>query len=550
MKYKKEPRYSKSYYSKARVIAVSALLLCLVAFFTVSSVFIYKHNVMDALTNLKTENVQSLNLVSEAIETSTRIGTFFSIYKNISPVFQSQTDMDLLKATLSQEIQSFVSCFDYIKGVCVDTGNFVVKKGDLSGGEYITFQKSNMFEIRYLTDMVWPKLIQIEYQSANTDRFNVTVNLSATYLSSKNLRDNNYLISKDGTILLTVDTELSGKKLQDVSEIHLDDIFSGKTESGRYLVAVSPLEQGGAYIVSLKSSAEVRTEVFGQLVLYSFFCLMISIISVVLLNCFLKRLYQPIQSVIQTIKYLIPDDQIAVEQEADFINRCIRDRHSPLDEETEAAVIKIKNSQLKVLHSQISPHFLGNSLDVIKWESVKKLGIDNPIERSLATLTLFLAEATQYKKIISTIEEEIQRTKLYIELMKFCYAENLSVFWNVDNSVLGCSIVSLTLQPLLENSITHGFIHMQATPEIHMDISCQNDSIRIIIRDNGGGMTPDMLKSIQQSLRDDEYTQRHIGLKNTHLKLKMLYGDEYGIRSIHSCDTGTQIELVIPKYFL
>ena len=109
------------------------------------------------------------------------------------------------------------------------------------------------------------------------------------------------------------------------------------------------------------------------------------------------------------------------------------------------------------------------------------------------------------------------------------------------------AIVSMSLQPFFENSISHGFSRKETNPKICVRISSADNLIYIEIEDNGKGMSKATLDSILESLKNDEYAHKHIGIKNSHLKLKLLFGEEYGVTDIQSTSKGTYIKITIPK---
>lgn len=220
-------------------------------------------------------------------------------------------------------------------------------------------------------------------------------------------------------------------------------------------------------------------------------------------------------------------------------SNCVSD--PDMSEVTQSAILQIRKSQLYTLQSQISPHFLGNSLDIISWKAVDVMGIDNPISESLNVLSLFLSNSYEYSSVFLTIREEIGKTNEYIKLAKSCFIKNLTLNWQVDNDLLQYSIISLTLQPLIENSIVHGFRYPESREHATINISIlrQGNDIDITLEDNGSGMSEDTLKELRIALFDEEISKHHIGLKNCHLKLKLLYGPKYGITRIDSSPSGT-----------
>ncbi len=210
---------------------------------------------------------------------------------------------------------------------------------------------------------------------------------------------------------------------------------------------------------------------------------------------------------------------------------------------------KSKYSQAQAVYSQINPHFLFNTLDNLKWRSVLDLGVDNNIEKICILLQKIIYECLQQSDMISTIKKEIEIANTYIALMQIRYENTFSVDWDVDEEIKTALIIKLTLQPLLENSIMHSFEPNKPGQKIAISIKKETEnSIIITVSDNGKGIDKEKLKKIQNSLKDEEPSSKHIGIKNVHLRYRLLYGEEFGIIAIESDNTGTRVHLRTPYH--
>lgn len=539
-------KYSKTFFNRTLFKTVLSFILGSVIMFSVFAILIYNNTLESAKSSVESENEKSYQQITEILESNTRICMFFATYKDISPVFQSQSEFDLRQATLREEVETFISCFDYIASIELDTGDYVINLGSLPKGEMNHLQKYRSFHINYSNASEWPYILQIQHLDEDYDEFNVTINIYAQFISNQYISDNTYLLAPDGTILVAKDTSLLWKNISDVMNIDMESVRNDKSDKN-YINVQSFIGDDGAVVLTLKDRKEIHSDAFSQIALLLVVGVFIATVGMVLIYTLLKKIYGPIEKVANTLKYYMPENESLAEKDVQLIEKFSGQENT--DQNVRAAVLQIRKSQLQTLHSQISPHLLGNSLEVIKWEIIKRLGYNNPIEESLSTLSLFLSEAYQYKQMITTLSDEIDRTNLYIKMMRFCFYDRLTVNWNVDESLLNCSIISLTLQPLIENSIIHGFNDENENPEININILSENEKIIITVKDNGYGMEKGILNDILKSLYDDDsVSKHHIGLKNTHLKLRFLYGSEYGITNISSDSSGTKIELCLPKY--
>lgn len=547
---KQKSKYSDEFYKKILLrssFAIMLLSLILLIFFAWQTI---DNHFEQAEENLVLENNDCFSTLEETLENAKRITMFFSLYKDLSPLFQVETDLDIRKAMLQEEARTFITCFDYIANIKVVTPDSSISHGLLSDREledvvkYEKVQELDSFTLYVTTPDSYPPLLTLEYTSKNLDMFTTQITLYSEYLSQYYMSDNSYLLSGDGRIILSKDYSLIGKKITEVAEIEFDAIQKG-TESSKYIHTQQPLTETGMILTSLSPKKGIYTDIATQLLILLLGYFFITAIGIVILYLVLGRIYRPIKDVAQILKYYLPDNDSMMEGDAMFIKKCMK-RYSTTHN-VDAALLRIRKSQLITLHAQISPHLLGNALEAIKWEIIDKLGYNTQLEHAIASLSLFLEDSYEYQQIITPIKAEIERTKYYADMMIYCFFDRLKIEWDVAEDVLDSAIVSMSLQPFIENSISHGFSRKEKNPKIMVRISSVDDLIYIEIKDNGRGISPEILSSIEESLKDDEYAHKHIGIKNSHLKLKLLFGEEYGVTDIQSKETGTYIKITIPK---
>lgn len=546
----KKSKYSDGFYkdillrSSFAIMLLSLILLVFFAWQTIDNHF------EQAERNLVVENNDCYSTLEETLENTKRITMFFSLYKDLSPLFQVETDLDIRKAMLQEEARTFITCFDYIANIKVVTPDSTISYGLSSDKTYENIlkyekvQELDSFILYATTPDSYPPLLTLEYTSSNLDTFTTQITLYSEYLSQYYMSDNSYLISEDGIILLAKDYSLIGNKITDVAEVEFEAIQNG-TSSDKYLHTEQSFADNGMLLTSLTPKRDTYREITTQLLILLLGYFFITAIGIVILYLVLGRIYRPIKDVAQVLKYYMPDNDSMMESDARFIKKCMQ-RYSTT-QNVDAALLRIRKSQLITLHAQISPHLLGNTLEAIKWEIIDKLGYNTQLEHAIASLSLFLEDSYEYQQMITSIRAEIDRTKYYADMMVYCFFDRLRIEWEVAEDVMDCAIVSMSLQPFFENSISHGFSRKEKDPKITVRISSADDLIYIEIEDNGRGMSETTLANIVESLKDDEYAHKHIGIKNSHLKLKLLFGEEYGVTDIQSGTEGTYVKLTIPR---
>ncbi len=156
----------------------------------------------------------------------------------------------------------------------------------------------------------------------------------------------------------------------------------------------------------------------------------------------------------------------------------------------------------------------------------------------LSDLLRYLAKT---KETLVTIEEEIMHAKLYSNIMKMRFKENLSFTWKIPGEVMKCKIIKFTLQPLIENAIYHGIMPKQNKGTIQVECRAGKDEILVVVSDDGVGIDRDKLEKIEEELDKQDL---NIGLYNVQNRIKILFGNDYGmhVKSI----PGEKTEILIP----
>lgn len=199
-----------------------------------------------------------------------------------------------------------------------------------------------------------------------------------------------------------------------------------------------------------------------------------------------------------------------------------------------------RKAEILVLQEQIKPHFIYNTLSTIKFMATvqKSTGITKMTE---ALIALLRASAKYNGKLI-TIEEEIYLIKSYIFIQQTRYYEKFSVNFNYDEAVLKYKTLNLILQPMVENAIFHGISAKNGKGSIDINIEAINDEVVYVIEDDGIGMTEEEARKILTR----ENNSGSIGIYNVDKRIKLYFGDKYGIRIESTPNVCTRIIIRIP----
>ncbi|GAA0085066.1 sensor histidine kinase [Clostridium sp. CTA-7] len=200
--------------------------------------------------------------------------------------------------------------------------------------------------------------------------------------------------------------------------------------------------------------------------------------------------------------------------------------------------------EMKVLQAQINPHFIYNTLNVIKlMATISK--VDN-IRSVTDSFMKLLALTFKSNSSFITIREELQYITSYSEIMRVRFGDNFNLIMNFDESLKDLYIIKLVLQPIVENSIVHGLNELEGSKDIIIKGYLKEDKLIIEVIDNGVGMYEEDITKIFENHNKSKTSLNGIGIKNTEKRIKLNCGDEYGIKIDSEKYKFTRVTLILP----
>ncbi|WP_349668374.1 histidine kinase [Lacrimispora sp.] len=292
----------------------------------------------------------------------------------------------------------------------------------------------------------------------------------------------------------------------------------------------------------------------GTISLIFFFCVAIGLT----LSWFISRqLSAPISRLKKRLEFISggnfdPDRTIETADEIGSIGKQINQMSSRISNLMETRVQSEKEKrdlEIKMLQAQINPHFLYNTLDSIKWIATmqKNSGIVQVVT-ALSSLLKNMAKGFNEKV---TLRQELDFLQNYVIIEKIRYIELFDVSIQVDQEVLyDAKIVKLTLQPIVENAIFNGIEPSGRNGLIQINVSTENGILYISVKDNGIGISPENIeKLLTDTSRITRSNMSGIGLPNVDRRLKLVYGEEYGLKLESELDQYTLITIALPLEF-
>lgn len=205
----------------------------------------------------------------------------------------------------------------------------------------------------------------------------------------------------------------------------------------------------------------------------------------------------------------------------------------------------LNRAEYKALQAQVNPHFLYNTLDTMA--SIAEIRNCPEVSHMSQSLALIFRYSLNMKDPFSTVENEIVHLKNYIYVMDMRMHDNIQYTFDVDEMTLKSKLPRLSLQPIVENAINHGLRNKRGIKKIGIQIKREQMDLVICIEDNGIGLDT---SAINESLRKNEldFVEKgnSIGLHNINARLKMLYGNQYGMHLESMLGEGTKVFMILP----
>lgn len=272
--------------------------------------------------------------------------------------------------------------------------------------------------------------------------------------------------------------------------------------------------------------------------------------------------FTPIQRIINEIER--PDladeenaEEVVMNGEQDFNNevhyvtemvRKAKKKNIRYQLETGKWMEKLNNAQMIALQSQINPHYLYNTLNMINWKAVQQLGLNNSVSEMISALSRFFSIGLQRNSYLIMIGEELEHAKLYAKILAARYEETISVKWDVSEEILSFKAIRLTIQPLIENAVYHGLRPKRYEGNITIRGGCVGDYIYLTVEDDGVGMEDtECIRLNYELLNHYETESAHIGIRNVNQRIKIVFGDDYGVNLRRNESGGLDVSMILPK---
>lgn len=362
--------------------------------------------------------------------------------------------------------------------------------------------------------------------------------LSESCLQEIDAGSRSYILAADGTVLLSAKSSEIGLPISQLYGVSAEALAVKPNQTGQ--VQGKPWQlssartEGGLLLLHAAEKAGYSAITAGSVARGLLFCLIYLAITAMLVLVIFRSILRPIRTILNVIDTNMLAGEGYGPDVMGYIYTNISglySKNSVLSQRVYDTLRELRRQQLIAGQMQINPHFLSNTLSAVNWMAMEQLhSIDNPISDSLTLLSDIFHTSLNTSEIIVPIEREIAATKKYIEILKLRYGADFNVYWETDPQLYPKYILKTVLQPLIENCASHAFSNYTGERNVYIFICKKEGDISVAVQDNGVGMAPEKLEALRKSVEDfDSGVQQHIGLRNIHHRLKLLYGEGYGL---------------------
>jgi len=366
---------------------------------------------------------------------------------------------------------------------------------------------------------------------------------NSTAGSSAQNKSDYFVAGKSGIILASNDTNIIGENISAVPERY------GKSR----IIIEAPVEISGW---TLTEAINVRslTRPFDIILYILYLVLIIIILFFIRYNTFFfARILNPLKHIIAKMELVGNGDFSVRAESGSFIelNR-ISESFNYMVEKISILTEAIKEEQrertrieIEALRYQLNPHFLCNALNAIRMMAI--ITKNDSIRKMSAALMMITEDTLAREDTVYSLEHELHILDNYVYVMQVRYGNTFELIKDVDNFLLDFGVPSMILQPLVENSILHGFHGLPRPGTIVVSASLSEDALIISVRDNGNGMTVENLADIFNDVGKGRHMGlSRIGLYNVRRRIVLSYGNAYGLEVASYPGEGTVVTLKLP----
>lgn len=413
--------------------------------------------------------------------------------------------------------------------------------------------------VETLTQDSYPWVVTIAQKMSDGKRKDVQVCMDirfsqiADYVDNVGIGQHGYcfIMDEEGNLIYHPQQQLINAGLKQEDTQNIKSMESGSFQQANVIYTVYSLKNGNWKIVGVSYVDEMITNKLDNMIR-----LVVYILPVVLLTAFWvgffssKLISNPANDLAKAMREFEKDAenfefcQVNGTREitslSDSFGHMVVQVQNLMEQVREEEV-SLRKTELNALQAQINPHFLYNTLDSIAWMCEEGRTQEAIIMVNSLARLFRISISRGHERI--TIEKECQHAESYLKIQKYRYKNKFTYQFDVEPECLKYLCNKITLQPIIENAIYHG-LDMTDEGEIRIGVKAQGEDILMYVEDNGVGMEKERCEEI---LHKEASDRAGIGIKNVNDRIKIYFGERYGLTILSEPDVGTRVEIQMPK---
>ncbi|MGN7764922.1 histidine kinase [Paenibacillus sp. 22594] len=357
------------------------------------------------------------------------------------------------------------------------------------------------------------------------------------------------VLSADNDVLFDSSGTFYGNKYPYPEQI--EAIYADGEEVNGMLITKLTHTQGGFTVLSAVPEGELAATYSGLRNMIITICLICILFAVITPSLFISNFATRAHNIIRFTRKVKNGDLDAritdgKEDELGQISKSFNDMLDELNlyiDRVFKAEIKQKHSEIAALEARVNPHFLYNTLEVIRMRAISQGAAD--VGEMIYSLSV-LFKSYVHPKAKHTLKDELEACRLYLELFRIRYKDKFSYELHCPKELEGRVVLKMSLQPIVENYILHGMRTDRNDNHIRIQLVKDGGILRAVVNDNGRGIKQERLAQIQQDLLNPDSSSQSFGLRSIHERMKLLYGEPHGLAVASEEGQGTTVTLCFP----
>jgi two-component system sensor histidine kinase YesM len=405
-----------------------------------------------------------------------------------------------------------------------------------------------------------------EYNWYNSDTEFIYFEIKTDLLNSIYSRFTNDTVGKmiiadsKGNIVISPDKNLLGKNISEVK--YLNKISNKNNDYAPYkyrykkdikYISKYTSDKSGWTVINIIDYKALTKDTTNITKVLLMIFLIFNLLFILYSKMFFKDIIKPIKELVETMKG-VKDEKLEkititntnleeINELGSSYNKMINDIKD-LIAERDLKERERSKEEIKALQAQINPHFIYNTLNVIKLMAM--ISKAENIRKVTDSFMKLLRATFRSKSTFITVREELEYLDNYTDIMKVRFGDNFNIVVNVQDNVKDLYIIKLILQPIVENAIIHGINDIDREKYITILGFLENGKLIFQVEDNGIGMTEDEIKNVLNNKENDKTGFNHIGINNVRSRIKLNCGQEYGLKIESEKNKFTRVTLIHP----